>query len=84
MNTFYLETVASGEWEDVQALFNCIKTDKSIALNKDCVNEKDRDALRIAIDNEDLAMLKLLLNHKVKLFHVLPSFFSQLESIHCF
>ena len=68
MNTFYLETVASGEWEDVQALFNCIKTDKSIALNKDFVNEKDRDALRIAIDNEDLVMLKLLLKHKVKLF----------------
>jgi len=60
-----LETVASGEWEDVQALFNCVKTDPSISLNKDCVNEKDRDALRIAIDNEDLPMLKLLLKHKV-------------------
>ena len=76
--------MAFGEWENVQALFNCIKTDKSIALNKDCVNEKDRDALRIAIDNEDLVMLKLLLKHQVRLFNVLPALFSQLESIHCF
>jgi len=60
-----LETVASGEWEHVQAMFNYAKTNQSISLNKDCVNEKDRDALRIAIDNEDLPMLKLLLKYQV-------------------
>ena len=65
MNAFYLDTVASGIWEDVEALFNCVKTDPTLILHKNYVNEKDQDALRIAIFNKDLPMVKLLLQHKV-------------------
>jgi len=65
VNAYYLETVASGKWEEVQALFNCVKADQTLILNKNYVNQRDEDALRIAIDNEDLPMLKFLLHNQV-------------------
>ena len=67
VNSFYLDIVNSGELEDLQALFDCVKSDPYLALDKNYVNERGRDALKIAIDNEDVAMLRLLLKHKVLL-----------------
>ena len=61
-----MDTVASGSVEDVKAMFDYVKADPSMNFDKHYVNERDRDALRIAIDNEDLPMCKLLLNKKVK------------------
>ena len=70
VNSFYLDTVASGCVEKVKALFDYAKTDRSLNFNKNFINNRDYDALRIAIENNDTAMCRLLLKHRVILLKV--------------
>lgn len=51
--------------EDVKALFDCCKSDHSFNFDKDYIDHRDIDALRIAILNKNLKMCNFLLKHEV-------------------
>ncbi|XP_076799876.1 short transient receptor potential channel 4-like [Clavelina lepadiformis] len=66
VNSYYLEKVASGDVRDVKALFSLSKIDKSIKFQPNSLNQHEKTALRIAIENEDVEMCQALLVHEVK------------------
>nr|XP_002127225.1 short transient receptor potential channel 4-like [Ciona intestinalis] len=86
VNSLFLETVASGAAREVRAIFSLAKIDNSIGFEPNCVNQHEKSALLLAIENNDIDMCELLLEHKVvlrdSLFHAIElNFLAGVETI---
>nr|XP_026692030.1 short transient receptor potential channel 4-like isoform X3 [Ciona intestinalis] len=66
-NSFYLETVAKGHILEVKVLFDLFSRKSLKDFERDVVDQNERSALRIAVENKDTNMCELLLKNKVDL-----------------
>uniref|UniRef100_F6U743 Uncharacterized protein n=1 Tax=Ciona intestinalis TaxID=7719 RepID=F6U743_CIOIN len=68
-NSFYLETVAKGDILEVKVLFDLLyaRYESLQDFERDVVDQNERSALRIAVENKDTNMCELLLKNKVDL-----------------
>nr|XP_026692029.1 short transient receptor potential channel 4-like isoform X2 [Ciona intestinalis] len=63
-NSFYLETVAKGHILEVKVLFDLFSRKSLKDFERDVVDQNERSALRIAVENKDTNMCELLLKNK--------------------
>jgi len=66
-NEWYLEKVRCGNHMLVDALFKTSYANPSLNFDINVCNVFEKSALRIAIENEDVDMCKILLKHKVEI-----------------
>ena len=70
LQDLYLEKVTKGAFEDVKTLFELCKNDDSFVFDRDAADrQKEKTALTIAIEQKNIKMCSVLLEHKVKTCH---------------
>lgn len=81
VETFYLKCVNSGMKREVKVLFTMQKVYRNVSFDKNFIDEDEKSALILAIDNRDRAMMEVLLDNGVEakqsIFHCVKANFSE-------
>ncbi|XP_039271230.1 short transient receptor potential channel 4-like [Styela clava] len=79
IDAFYLCCVKHEMQKEVETIFTLAKMDKTVSFDKNCVDEREKSALIISIENRNLMMINILLKKQVNIgeaiFHAIESDF---------
>ena len=64
----YLEKVDEGSVDEVEVLFEIIRDESLFEFDRNIVDQNEKSALVIAIENKDVKMCKVLLDNQVRNF----------------